>query len=74
MGLSLVWQVKPKSSFKQLPRALLHALEKRHQLPCYFDCSQIDYIQGLIDAEVEGAEELMRIVCEYQEIELNVEC
>jgi hypothetical protein len=73
MGCSLVWQIKPKSSFKSLPRALLYVLEKRYSFPCYFDCSNIDYIQGLIDADIEGASELMKIVCEYQEIELNVE-
>ena len=73
MSATLVWQIKPTSRYKGLPIQLRYILEKKWCFPKVVDLSDIPYFQGLNDAGIEGAEELIDIIKQFIEIELNIE-
>lgn len=74
MSATLVWQVKPKSDYKSLPFQLRCVLEKKWIFPVVVGFSDLYYLEGLKDAGIEGAEELMGLIHQFEEIELNIEC
>ncbi len=74
MTTTLVWQVKPKSNYRSLPFQLRQVLEKRYKkFPKVVSAADIDYLSGLRDAGIEGAQELIELIDEYEEIEINIE-
>ncbi len=73
MGMTLVWQIKPKSNYKSLPFQLRCVLERKWSFPVVVGYSDIAYLEGLKDAGIEGAEELMELIHQFEEIELNLE-
>lgn len=74
MSTSLVWQVKKKSDYRSLPCALKWIIERKWSFPCVVTVNDIPYLEGLNDCGVEGAEYLIDLIRQYEEIELNIEC
>lgn len=74
MSSTLVWQIKPKSSYKSLPFALRLNLEKKFSFPVVVGYGLIPYLEGLVSCHVDGAQDLIDLIYKYEEIELNIEC
>lgn len=73
MSGKLVCKVRPKSNYKNLPFELRLVLEKKWSFPAIVGFSDINYLQGLNDAGVKGAEELIELIHQFEELELNLE-
>lgn len=73
MSSSLVWKpIEPVRG--TLPNALKFVLRKRSDTwPQTFCQRDLDYLNGLIDCEVEGAKELYQLILEHGEVELREE-
>lgn len=69
MGSSLVWYLNPKTH--SLPDKLKYKL--RIDGERVFDSSDIPYLQGLADCDVDGAEILIKLIKKYGEINLKLE-
>jgi len=67
MSSSLVW--RPICESKTLPDTLKFVLRKRG-LPRTFSAGDYDYVHALMDAGVDGAEELMELINTHHEVEL----
>lgn len=74
MTCTLVWQIEPKSSYKSLPFELKINLEQKFNFPVVVSYELIPYLEGLQSCGINGAEELIRLITEYEKIELNMEC
>lgn len=72
MSSNLTWRPVHPAANETLPDRLKFALKKRHGDPVEttLSSSDIPYIEGLVDAGVEGAERLLEIICEVGEIEI----
>lgn len=73
MSGTLVWQPHKKDEYKSLPLQLRIILESKWSFPVVFGYAQLDYLSGLNDAGVDGAQELMELIHQFEEIELNIE-
>ena len=71
MSTTLCW--RQILSGKSLPDDLKYKLQKKYQFPRIFDASDIPYIDGLIDCEIEGALKLKELIEKHEEIELMLE-
>lgn len=72
MSSSLVWrEVSPRN--QGLPDSLKYALRKKYGNPVSSILSNqdIDYLSGLRDAGVEGADELITIILDVGEVEVT---
>lgn len=58
------------STAKPLPDALKYALRKRRNSPCTMYISDIPYLQGLADAGVDGAQQLIELIERHEEVEV----
>lgn len=67
MSTSLVW--RPIADAHSLPDELKYVLRKKG-LPRVFTSSDYDYVHGLVDAGVKGADELLELLNQHGEIEL----
>jgi len=74
MTATLVWQIAPKSHYKNLPFELRCVLEKNYTFPVIMGLCELDYLRGLRDCDIEGAQELIELITEYEKIELNIIC
>ena len=74
MSRTLVWSLPVKAKNRSLPTGLKWALQKRFNFPLRFDLNDLNYMQGLIDCEIDGSQELYDLIVEHEEIELNIEC
>lgn len=77
MGMNLFWKPSAPRSGRDLPRALKYAMEKRFKFGrepvtvTYQD--QCSYIQGLVDANVDGSSELLDALCTHGAIDLWID-
>lgn len=80
MGVNLYWRpvIKRIDKHRSLPDALKRILARR-----YFDqdgtlstdwleTQDMDYLQGVADAGVEGAEELLKAIEKYGSVEIRI--
>ncbi len=76
MGSSLYWKPVIRSENKSLDDGLKRALEKRYDLwkARIFNESDVPYLQGLYDAGVMGAKDLLDLINIHGEVELKLEC
>lgn len=74
MSCTLVWQIKPKSSYKSLPLQLRINLERKFSFPTIVSYDLIPYLEGLESCDIDGAKELIALIQRYEEIELDIEC
>ena len=74
MSATLVWQIKPKSSYKSLSFQLRQVLERKWNFPHVVNYDDLNYLEGLKDAHIEGAQELIDLIHQFGDIELNIEC
>jgi hypothetical protein len=49
-------------------------LENRYGLPVKLDAHNYNYLEGLRDAKIEGAQDLLDAIAEYKLIEIFKEC
>jgi hypothetical protein len=72
MSSTLYWVPTPRDR-KPLPDRLKHALQKRYSSPLHTKITgaECDYLEGLRDAGIDGAEELLEAVLQHGEIELS---
>ena len=72
MSSNLVWQ-PVKANYKNLPDELKFAMRKRFDghVKTTMDESDAGYLQGLRDAGVKGAQELLDAIAKYGEIEVK---
>lgn len=71
MSASLLWS--PVSDGKTLPDALRFALEKRHPQwsgELEYGARDLPYLQGLRDAGVDGAQDLIDIIEKHDQVRL----
>lgn len=72
MSSTLTW--RPIEEYNgALPDALKFALRNSKKLPMEFGHAEIPYVQGLIDAGVSGASELLALIEEHGVVELKEE-
>ena len=73
MSSTLVWNLPVKPITRSLPLGLKWALQKRLNFPLLLGLKDLDYILGLIDCEIDGANELYDLIVEHEEIVLSIE-
>jgi hypothetical protein len=73
MSTTLSW--RPIHDGKSLPDHLKFKLRSRYNLDTWreFSNSDREYLQGLVDCDVEGAKELMELIERYGSVELKLE-
>jgi len=74
MSGSLVWEPAERKK-RSLPRALKWALQKRYggDPNVVMGEGHRDYLRGLIDGGVEGAQELLDAIDKHGDVQLSVE-
>ena len=73
MSCSLYW--KPLGNGHQVgDTALRNAIERRYGSRVRLDDRAMDYLQGLADAGIDGATELIKAIEKHGEIEIYQEC
>lgn len=70
MSATLIYTIPANN--KSLPSALRVALQKRWDYPRSVDNSDIPYLEGLADAQVEGAKELIALIEKHGRVELSL--
>lgn len=72
MSSSLVWEPANRKTH-DLPYALKNALQKRYDYPIntIMDSSNIEYLQGLADAGVEGSDKLIEAIEKHDRISVK---
>ena len=70
MSSNLYW--RPVERKDLLPKELKRKLEK-HCFPLHMDSSDLEYLRGLSDCEINGAKELIGLINKYDKIELIIE-
>jgi hypothetical protein len=70
MSVSLFWE-PGKREKKTCSYALHQTLSKKYMFPISLDKSDLDYLEGLQDAGVEGVEELRNAIVEYGSIDFT---
>lgn len=73
MSGTLVWTLPVKATTRTLPLGLKWVLQRRFNFPLLFNLKDLDYIQGLIDCEIKGAQELYDLIVEHEEVSLSIE-
>lgn len=73
MSGTLVWQVKPKSCYKGLPYDLRLKLENKFSFPAIVSYEIIPFLEGLVSCDIDGAQELIDLIRQFEEIVLNIE-
>lgn len=68
MSATLKW--RPVDKGDSLPVTLRFAIEKRMSFPVRLGYNDRGYVQGLMDAGIGGAEELLELIDQHGEIEL----
>lgn len=68
MSSTLYWAPIPDG--KYLPDELKRILSKAFSLPRVFTFSDIPYLEGLRDAEIKGASELIDHIRKYEEVKV----
>lgn len=71
MSSNLVW--RPKKKRGTLPKALKFVLDAQG-FPLTMDSDDLEYLKGLRDGNVDGAQELIDIIEKHGRIELYLEC
>lgn len=74
MGCSLYWKLVSKKEYRVGDYQLRDILEKKFGYPQNLDYSDIHYLEALVDAQVEGADELIEAIRKYDKIEIYKEC
>lgn len=72
MSMGLYWKPE-KNNDKRLPDDLKRALQKRYDTPLLDHClddSDLSYLEGLRDAGVKGAQELINAIEKHGRIEI----
>lgn len=74
MSSTLYWHLKPKT--KHLPDELKQILSRSYDLwkEREFSGSDLEYLRGLHDAGIKGAEELIELIERHDSIFLKLEC
>jgi len=74
MSCSLYWKPIIENSFRVGDHILRNAIENRYSLPTVIGFSAKNYLEGLRDAGVNGAEDLLEAIEKHGEIEVYNEC
>lgn len=76
MGATLVWRPVVPQEGRELPYKFLAVLERREQglsVESYWGPDDLDYLQGLKDAGIDGAEDMIAAIKKHGHIKLNRE-
>lgn len=76
MSSTLYWIPVAKREGYDLPDALKFILRERYSLDhgeTVLDSGALNYLQGLSDAKVDGAEDLIKAIQKYNEVKLYLE-
>lgn len=74
MGCSLYWKPVSKENNFVGDIQLRNILEKRYNYPSILDTGDIGYLNALVDAGVEGANDLIEAIEKHNEIQIDLEC
>lgn len=73
MSINLFWRPVPVLTADSLPTGLKWIIQKKYSLPRVFDHSDQPYLEGLMDAGIDGAKELYIAIETHGKIELYLE-
>ena len=74
MSCTLYWKPVSKKEYQVGDFQLRDILEKRYGYPSNLNYSDIPYLEALVDAQVEGADELIEAIRKHDKIEIYKEC
>lgn len=74
MSCALVWQPVSKKSRRAGDSKLRDILDKKFGYPKTLNSSHFEYMQALVDAEIDGAKTLVSAISKYGEITIDLEC
>lgn len=70
MSASLYWEPAARQRSKPLPDALKFALRKRYNGEAVLDRHDVPYLEGLRDADVEGAQDLIDLIEKHDAVRI----
>lgn len=71
MSSTLYW--RPIVKGEDLPDELKDKIDKEFQLPRIFCQADTPYLRGLRDCDIHGADKLIALIDQYDEVELRLE-